>query len=361
MTRPDRSLQSSLRWLQSKILPLLLGSYLLAALLPGPGLWLRACSLGTLPLPGGGLPLSLPTLLLALLLGNAALAVDTRQLRLLGSRPGALILGLVANTVVPLLFTFLLSGLAWIWHDLDEVQSILVGLALIGAMPIAAASTAWAGQAAGNPALSLGLVLSSTLLSPLTTPWVFAAVARVTSGDLAEDLLTLAGGDTQRFLLAAVVLPSLLGLGLRVWLGPQRLQPYLPWLQLSSLTALLLINHLNAATALPQMWTQPDWDLLALTLACALLVCSGAFAAGAGLGRLLRADRPERISLTFGLGMNNNGSGLVLAATALGDHPQVLFTIVVYNLLQQLIAAWLQGRLRPGGPPAAPPPGTRPS
>ncbi len=40
----------------------------------------------------------------------------------------------------------------------------------------------------------------------------------------------------------------------------------------------------------------------------------------------------------FGLGMNNNGTGLVLASMALADHPQVLLPIIFYNLVQHLIA-----------------------
>ena len=40
----------------------------------------------------------------------------------------------------------------------------------------------------------------------------------------------------------------------------------------------------------------------------------------------------------FGLGMNNNGTGLVLASMALADHPGVLLPIIFYNLVQHLIA-----------------------
>ncbi len=52
------------------------------------------------------------------------------------------------------------------WHNPDEVQNILVGLALVASMPIAGSSTAWSQNADGDMALSLGLVLGSTLLSP---------------------------------------------------------------------------------------------------------------------------------------------------------------------------------------------------
>jgi BASS family bile acid:Na+ symporter len=56
------------------------------------------------------------------------------------------------------------------WHSNGEVQNILVGLALVASMPIAGSSTAWSQNASGDVTLSFGLVLGSTLLSPLTTP-----------------------------------------------------------------------------------------------------------------------------------------------------------------------------------------------
>jgi BASS family bile acid:Na+ symporter len=51
----------------------------------------------------------------------------------------------------------------------------------------------------------------------------------------------------------------------------------------------------------------------------------------------------------FGLGMNNNGTGLVLAATALSAYPRVLQPVILYNLVQHLVAAGVAARL--GVPP----------
>jgi BASS family bile acid:Na+ symporter len=40
----------------------------------------------------------------------------------------------------------------------------------------------------------------------------------------------------------------------------------------------------------------------------------------------------------LGLGMNNNGTGLVLAAMALVNYPRVMLPIIFYNLVQHLVA-----------------------
>jgi len=47
----------------------------------------------------------------------------------------------------------------------------------------------------------------------------------------------------------------------------------------------------------------------------------------------------------FGLGMNNNGVGLVLASMALSDHPLIMLPIIIYNLLQHIIAGIVDKRI----------------
>jgi BASS family bile acid:Na+ symporter len=43
--------------------------------------------------------------------------------------------------------------------------------------------------------------------------------------------------------------------------------------------------------------------------------------------------------------MNNNGTGLVLAAASLADHPAVLLPVIFYTLVQQIIAALIDLRV----------------
>jgi hypothetical protein len=49
----------------------------------------------------------------------------------------------------------------------------------------------------------------------------------------------------------------------------------------------------------------------------------------------------KQASLMFGLGMNNNGTGLVLASLALADHPKVMIPIILYNLVQHVFAGYV--------------------
>jgi BASS family bile acid:Na+ symporter len=40
----------------------------------------------------------------------------------------------------------------------------------------------------------------------------------------------------------------------------------------------------------------------------------------------------------YGLGMNNNGTGLVLASLVLASYPQIMIPIILYTLGQHLVA-----------------------
>ena len=144
----------------------------------------------------------------------------------------------------------------------------------------------------------------------------------------------------QPLVLSAGLAANLLALGIvaRRTVGDAGITSAGPFLRLLNSINLLLLNYANAAVSLPQMIADPDWDFLAVVLIIVLGLCVLAFAAGWLLGRWLKVDPPQQVSLTFGLGMNNNGTGLVLASLALANHPRVLLPIIFYNLVQHFVA-----------------------
>jgi BASS family bile acid:Na+ symporter len=206
-------------------------------------------------------------------------------------------------------------------------------------MPIAGASTAWAQNADGSLVLSLGLVLLTTLLSPLTTPLILHGVGMLTTGDYSEDLHELASGEVASFLGAWVILPSMLGLGCRAFLGDLRFSRLSPYVKILNFLVIVLLNYTNATLVLPRVVAAPDADFLAIVAVVVGLLCIVGFGGGLLISLMVRASRPDTASLMFALGMNNNGSGLVLASVALGDHPQVMLPIILYNLMQHLCAS----------------------
>src|SRR5262249_24614663 len=154
----------------------------------------------------------------------------------------------------------------------------LVGLAVIAAMPIAGSSAAWSQNADGNVALSLGLVVASTLLSPLTTPLALTAVSTLAPGDPASALREMGGRRAGAFLLAFVVVPSAAGLLTRGRLGRERFARHKPGLKRIGSALVLALCYVNACTSLPRIVRHPDWDFLAVVGAVTSLFCALAFA-----------------------------------------------------------------------------------
>ena len=326
------------QFVHKRFLWLMIGSYVVASGFPSVGLWIRDVRVGEISLFGSKTTVSLSMLMLASLLLNAGLGVKLSQIQEMLSRPRLLGTGLAANLLVPIIFILVVTQAMTGWHNGDEVQNILVGLALVASMPIAGSSTAWAQNADGELALSLGMVLFSTLLSPITTPLALHSVGLMATGDYAEDLHELAAGGTGMFLAVCVLAPSLIGIGIRRAVGDGPIAAAKPSLKLINSTILLILNYSNASVSLPQAVAEPDPDFLALTLAIVVVLCALAFTAGWLISRFLKATPSQRTALMFGLGMNNNGTGLVLASMSLADHPRVMLPIIFYNLVQHLIA-----------------------
>lgn len=246
---------------------------------------------------------------------------------------------MIGNLFIPLLYILAVSQLMRFWHNPEGVQNILVGLALVASMPIAGASTAWSQNANGDMTLSLGLVLLSTFLSPITTPVVLNSVAMVTHGDYSDDLRELAGYGTGAFLMLFVLLPSLVGIAARVLAGDGAINRIKPYQKALNILVLLLLSYSSAAVSLPAAIHHPDSDFLVVTLGIVTTLCVIAFLAGWAIARAVSANQQQEAALMFGLGMNNNGTGMVLASVALADHPLVMLPIIFYNLVQHLIAA----------------------
>jgi bile acid:Na+ symporter, BASS family len=317
---------------------LLVGSYAAAAMLPTPGQWLRNVSFGELRLLGQSTTLTLPMLLLALLLASAGLGVCLAKLKDMPRLVLVAVAGLAAGLVMPLCFVVLASSVSQWWLEPGAHADLFLGLAVIAAMPIAGSSTAWSQNAGGNLGLSLALVVVSTLLSPITTPAILHAVDLLAGGNRDEELCCMAAQDIGPILMICVAAPCLLGLTLNRVLGESRLIPVRSFLKLLNGGLLVLLLYANASASLPDIVAYPDHDFMAVTGVITGGLCLLAFTTGWWLARVLKTDGAQQTSLMYGLGMSNNGAGLVLVGATLAEQPQVMFPIIVYNFVQHLVA-----------------------
>lgn len=323
-------------FLHHNLLLCLLSVYALAVVIPQPGVIIRTWHF---PTSSGASVLSI---MLGILLFNAGLGIRSSEIRRVRSSIKPLLAGLLTNFALPAAFVALFAILLSRWHDFNELGTLVISLALIGSMPIAGASATWAQEADGNLTLSLGLIFFSTLLSPLVSPLAFQLASLSANGTYHEVLMKLSNGHTSNFLFWSVVFPTVLGIACHFAIGDRRREKIIPLVKIVSVLSLMILNYSNASVALPQAFANPDYDFLVLAVVCTLTLCLMSFGAGFGVSKIMGLQRGESASLMFGLGMNNNGTGLVFASLYLSGMPSVLLPIVLYNLEQQIIAGCVQ-------------------
>ncbi|MET7642950.1 sodium-dependent transporter [Streptomyces sp. NPDC005426] len=312
-------------------------AYAAAAVLPAPGLWLRR----THGLPVGtelSVVLNTTQILLAAVLFTAGLRCCPHALTRIVRRPRIVLAGLALHLTAPLL---IIPGLAFALRcspDSDGGSGMTAAMILTVAMPVAAGATVWSGGGRGDESTMLGLVLASTLISPLTVPATVGALTPLLSPDYAHTL----GGAVQNmgsgFALTGVLLPCAAGIVCRLLLPAPVSRAVLPAAALGALLASLALTYVNASGAIGQFLTHPRPLLLVAGAGAASVVCGLSFVWGRLAVRILRLEARAGTSVTLACGMSNSSAGAVLITTAMPDRPQILLPVLAYSLLQKILA-----------------------
>jgi BASS family bile acid:Na+ symporter len=219
---------------------------------------------------------------------------------------------------------------------------------LIVAMPVAAGATVWTSKGDGDQSTTVGLVLASTLVSPITIPVTMTALCPLLSGDYANTLSGAARTTGHAFALTGVLLPCGAGILCRLALPDRALTRLLDVAVPTAMVGSLLLTYINAGGVLGPFLTHPEPVLLVAALVVAATVCGLSFGLGRITARALRLDGPAGASVTLACGMNNSSASAVLITTTLPDRPHVLLPVLAYSLLQKVAA----GRVvRAGGRP----------
>jgi len=330
------------RFVQRNFLSLLLGCYALATLWPQLGIALRELRV---PSSFSGEAPLVPLLLLALMLFCAALLTDLGQIRSVLQHPLVLLAALAAVWLGPALLVVIAGWIVPRIVDGPATAGLLVGLALVAAMPVANSSVGWVQNAGGNLALGLGLVVLSISLSPWATPQLLELLGKSLSAAEQQQCERLVNNFSGWFFIVWVILPTASGFACRQLVKPGRVASVSGWIALASAAALLALNYINSAPALPQV-RESSASLLATTAALAVALSAVGLALGWTLARILRQPDETRSALMFGLSMKHTGLALILAGQVLTDQPLTILFIVLATLVQHLLAGIVQWALQ---------------
>ncbi len=337
MASPSQHASGS-RWLDHAFVPLLLGVYTLATFAPAPA-WLARVTLPWLP---ASPEVGTSKLILACLLFVAGLRM---------ARPtwpespwaamGLLALGVVGR-IIPV------AAMIAITHALAAVgtatigMDIATGLLLVAAMPSANTSTAWTRRAAGSLGLCVGIVLLTTVASPLVIPAAMelAVGPAATMGTVGDHVFAGVGFE----LLAWVVIPMAVGMAVGWIVGAREGVPLgLPG-AVGALAAILAVNYLNASRALPQLLANGHMLPLLGSAAAAIMLVAMTYAVASVIARATGAAPTVGVAMSFSVGMSNTGLAGTLANEAFPEPAVIMYPIVLCTLVQHIMAAFIDLR-----------------
>lgn len=324
-------------WMHRNFLWLLMLSYVLAVFFPEPARFIRSLSFGQ----SAGSDITAPMILLALLLFCAASVVQWSQVRSLMQKPGILLVSLVFVWIVPGLYVSVLSRV--LPYVIGESASVglMVGLALVAAMPVANSSVAWTQSARGNVALGLGLIVVTIVLSPLATPQMLKVMGLLLSPEETHQCEQLVARFSGIFFIVWVILPSAVGLGFNRVVGVEAIERQRGLIRLVSSLALLTLNYTNASLAVTdssEIFSHESMKaILFATLLAVSLSALGVLSAWI-TSRMFQLERASLVSLIFGFSMKHSGLALVLAGEVLREQPRAILMILSATLTQHFVA-----------------------
>jgi BASS family bile acid:Na+ symporter len=320
-----------------RFLWLLVATYALAMLWTAPGLAMRRWEWPA----AANVPVSFPLLLLAVMLFSAAALTDLSQIRIVSHHPVVLGAALLAVWLGPALLVLVAGWLIPTTVGGQSTAGLLVGLALVATMPVANSSVGWTQNADGNLGLSLALVVLSILLCPWVTPNLLNLLGMSLSNSERAYCEALVGQFSGWFFIIWVILPTAAGLACRYLLNSTRVEALSSRFILASAAALLLLNYINAALALPRI-RESSPILVAATATLVAALCFAGLALGWAMAWIIYVKPATRAALMFGLSMKHTGLALILAAAVLADQPLAILVILLATLMQHLTAALVQ-------------------
>lgn len=272
--------------------------------------------------------------ILTILMFDLGLTLEGKDFLLVLQRYKAVIAGMIGQLIV-------LPALAWCLANLMGLSPIFtIGLVLIACCPGGSSSNIFSMLAKGDVALSVSLTAISSLVTLITVPlimqWTTAAVGESVG-------VTLPVGNLLMQNVVTMLLPILLGIGVRYWWKEmaQKIERVLSKLAFPALMLLAGIffvqHHDTIADNLKTLGTA-----VTLLLLCAVLVA-------AGLCYIFRLHTQERRTIVIEVGMQNAAQAIAVASSPfVFNDGRFAIPAILYALMMNVILLIYVGRIRYG-------------
>lgn len=208
----------------------------------------------------------------------------------------------------------------------------IAGLILAVVIPTGITSFIWVSIYKGNHALALSVILIDTLLSPFIVPYSLSF--------LVGEMVVMDSWAIMKGLLSMIVLPSITGMILNQCSSGKITKQWGPRLAPFSKIGLGIVVMINSAEVAPYLM-EIDFKLFFIG-AVACFIASSGYMFSLWIGKILKLDRENMVTLIFCGGMRNITAGAVIA---IAYFPKAVAVPVVLGMLFQQVLASLFGHM----------------
>lgn len=272
--------------------------------------------------------------ILTVLMFDLGLTLEGKDFLLVLKRYKAFIAGLAGQIVILPLIAW---GIASLLH-LSPLMSI--GLVLIACCPGGSSSNVFSKLAKGDVALSVSLTAVSSIVTLFTIPLIMQ-VATASTGAAVGIQLPVRNLLMQN--IVTMLLPILLGIGLRYWkkewaIKADKVLSRLAFPALMFLAAVFFIQH--------RITIAENFGTLGIATT-ALLIC--AIAAAAGLCRLFSLGTGERRTIIIEVGMQNAAQAIAIASSPfVFNDGRIAIPAIIYALMMNIVLLIYVGIVKRG-------------
>ena len=257
--------------------------------------------------------------LLGIVMFGMGLTLKMSDFKVVFSRPKDIIIGFIAQFTLMPLIAFVLT------KAFQLPTEIAVGVILVGTCPGGTSSNVMTYLSKGDVPLSVGMTAVSTLFAPLMTPLLTLLYAgqRVDVNAVAMFLS----------IVKVVLVPIALGLVCNYFFGKltREIVRILPLI--STLAIIMIIASVVSANS-ARLKTVGAMVVVVVVLHNLL-----GYAAGYGVGKLLRLDATKCRALSIEVGMQNSGLATSLAATHFAQYPLATIPGAVFSVWHNISGA----------------------
>ncbi len=213
----------------------------------------------------------------------------------LGENGPPILVGIALQLLVLPLIAY---GVAHHFYSPSREAEFIIGHLCVSTDPAAISTIIWSRITGGNIALAVMVVGIHVLLVPFTAPLTLKLL--VGGGHVPMLALSIR-------LFVAVLLPTVISVSLYRYLDANRVKPLFASIAKLGMLYMIVLNTSVAASTTPLSWQ------VARVMGIMAVQVSAFYAVGFLAGRVCRFSPQSRLTLTYFLGMKNNGAALVMA------------------------------------------------